>query len=81
MATAEQIASGNGFDETRQPIHQARHAPGGIYSSAEIYAREKELIFMRDWLAVARVEELEKPVVPRSGVRATGFRGKDRPLP
>ena len=61
MALAEQIASGNGFDETRAPIHQARHAPGGIYSSAEIYAREKELIFMRDWLAVAPVEELEKP--------------------
>ena len=46
---------------TRAPISRARHAPGYIYTSPEIYALEKEKIFMRDWLCIARVEELEKP--------------------
>ena len=57
MAVVEQFD----FDRTRRPVRQARHAPGAIYSSPEIYAREKERIFMKDWLAVARVEELENP--------------------
>ena len=46
---------------TRAPISRARHAPGYIYTSPEIYALEKEKIFMRDWLCIARVEEIEKP--------------------
>ena len=45
----------------RAPISRARHAPGYIYTSPEIYALEKEKIFMRDWLCIARVEEIEKP--------------------
>ena len=46
---------------TRQPLMRARHAPPQIYSDPEFLAIEKEKIFMRDWLMVARVEEIEKP--------------------
>ena len=46
------------FDKTRQKLSVARHLPGAVYSSADIYALEKEKIFMTRWLSVARVEEV-----------------------
>lgn len=49
------------IDEIKVPTTQARHAPGFIYTSPEIYQREKEEIFMKDWLCVGREEEVEKP--------------------
>ena len=47
---------------TRNDLHRASHAAGEIYASKEIYRREVEVFFMRDWLYVGRVEEL-----PNSG--------------
>ena len=52
---------GSGLDNIKAPISNARHVPGYVYSSPEVYEREKHNIFMKDWLCVARVEELEKP--------------------
>ena len=46
------------FEETRRPVVQARHAPGFIYTSPELFAAEKEEIFLRDWLCVGREEEI-----------------------
>ena len=46
---------------TKAPINRARHLPGYMYPSEEVYALEKEKIFMRDWLCVARIEEIENP--------------------
>lgn len=46
------------FEKTRASLLQARHLPGGVYSSEEIYALEKEKIFMTHWLSVGRVEEI-----------------------
>lgn len=46
---------------TRAPLARARHAPPGIYADPAILALEKERIFMRDWLLVARIEELATP--------------------
>ena len=45
----------------RRPVNRATHVPGHFYASEDIYALEKEKIFMRDWMLVAREEELEKP--------------------
>ena len=45
----------------REPINKARHVPGSFYSSPEVYELEKQNIFMKDWLCIARVEELENP--------------------
>jgi len=42
------------------PLNSAQHAPGYVYGSAEMLKLEKEKIFMKDWLCVGRVEELEK---------------------
>ena len=56
-------ASGNSarFGPTRAPLQRARHLPPHIYDSPELFQREKEEIFMKDWLCVARVEEIESP--------------------
>ncbi len=46
---------------TRADLNRASHLPGEIYTSEEILKMEKETIFMKTWLCVARVEEVEKP--------------------
>ncbi len=46
------------FVETRKKLLSSRHLPGEVYSSPEIYAMEKEKIFMKDWLSVGREEEI-----------------------
>lgn len=46
---------------TRQPLERASHVPGDTYSSSEVFAREKERIFLKDWLCVARTEEIANP--------------------
>lgn len=47
------------FKGMQVPVTRARHAPGMIYTSPEIYALDKEKIFMKDWLCVGRAEEIE----------------------
>ena len=46
---------------TQRALSQANHAPGAIYTSPEIYRREAEVYFKRDWLYVGRIEELAEP--------------------
>ena len=43
------------------PEIEARHKPGEVYFSDEVMAREIETIFMKEWLLVGRVEEVENP--------------------
>lgn len=47
--------------EVRKPLSKARHVPGYVYSSPAVLELEKQKMFMRDWLFVGRVEELESP--------------------
>ncbi len=68
MALAEAFPPGNGstslgegLEATRRPLDEARHLPAYIYTSPELFEMEKQKIFMKDWLAVARAEEVEKP--------------------
>lgn len=49
-----------GFDNVKRPLEQARHLPGYLYSDSKLLDLEKQKIFMKDWLCVAREEELEK---------------------
>ena len=49
------------FSATQRPIEAARHTPGFVYTSPEVLAREKERLFLKDWLCVGRVEEIERP--------------------
>jgi len=50
-----------GFAGLRQDLADAAHAPGFIYWSPDVFRREIDEIFMKDWLYVGRVEEVEKP--------------------
>ncbi|MEQ8349755.1 MAG: aromatic ring-hydroxylating dioxygenase subunit alpha [Sneathiellaceae bacterium] len=46
---------------TRADLARARHLPGDIYASEEIYRKELETYFHRDWLLVGREEEFPRP--------------------
>ena len=64
MATQPiQVRQGNGgdFAGVRRDLLEARHLPGYVYTSPEIYELEIEKIFMKDWLCMGRVEEYAKP--------------------
>jgi phenylpropionate dioxygenase-like ring-hydroxylating dioxygenase large terminal subunit len=62
MNEAVKIPAGEaGFAATRKPTALASHTPGYIYTSPEIFRREKDEIFLKDWLCVARVEEFSQP--------------------
>src|SRR5690606_3783933 len=54
-------AAAGSFDATLKPITQARHLPGYVYHAPEILAREKEVLFLKEWLCVGRVEEFPGP--------------------
>jgi choline monooxygenase len=43
------------------PLREAQHMPGYIYDSDAVFALEKEKVFMKDWLCMGRVEEIENP--------------------
>ena len=60
MATAETDSpAGAAYADLRaKSTTQAHHVPGAFYSSPDIYALEKERVFMKDWLCVARCEEI-----------------------
>ena len=45
---------------TRHDLHGARHLPGHMYTSRDIFDEEIEKIFMKDWLCVGRVEQFPK---------------------
>ncbi|MSP52564.1 MAG: aromatic ring-hydroxylating dioxygenase subunit alpha [Alphaproteobacteria bacterium] len=49
------------ISSVRVPLNRARHVTSQIYYSQEIFDLEKEKIFMKDWLCVARNEEVERP--------------------
>ena len=63
MSVSENLpaAPAANFGRTRDSLENARHLPGYVYTSPEIYQREKEMIFMKDWLCVGRMEEVENP--------------------
>ena len=48
-----------GLQEVFADVTQARHAPGLLYSDPRILEIELQRIFRREWLCLARVEELE----------------------
>lgn len=52
---------GTEIDKARKPLAEATHLPSDLYTSAAVFEVEMEKIFKKDWLAVARVEEIENP--------------------
>ena len=62
MAMLEEVSNfGDAIERLKAPVRQAQHAPGFIYNSPDHLMREKENIFMQDWLFVALEQEVENP--------------------
>jgi Rieske 2Fe-2S family protein len=61
MKNAGSGISPEAFARSTAPLAKATHTPGNVYASPEVFQLEKERMFMRDWLFVARVEEFQKP--------------------
>lgn len=63
MTGAESLNTGlaENFEGPRQALDHASHAPGLIYHSPELYRREVEELFKKEWLMVGRVEEFPNP--------------------
>src|SRR3546814_17629423 len=49
------------LDKTKIELGKARHLQGNIYTSPEIYAREMDEYFAKDWLFMGRVEQFSEP--------------------
>lgn len=47
--------------QVQESIRLASHAPGYIYSSKDLFEKEIDEFFMKDWLFVGREEELPNP--------------------
>jgi len=47
--------------QVQKDINQAAHAPGYVYASKEVFQKEIDEYFMKDWLFVGREEELPNP--------------------
>lgn len=43
------------------PRSKSRHMPGWMYTSPEVFQRETERIFLKEWLVIGRVEEIPNP--------------------
>lgn len=39
-------------------LDKARHLPGYMYNSPEVFEAEKDILFMRDWIVVGREDEI-----------------------
>ena len=57
---AKLLESGD-FDRCLVDWPDARYMPGYMYNSPEIFEREKRLLFLRDWLVVAREDQISNP--------------------
>ena len=49
------------YKQTMLPRAKAHQMPGQLYTSPEIFAAEKEQIFMKTWLCVGREEQIANP--------------------
>ena len=56
-STGIRRSSDGDFSATRHDLYGARHLPGYIYYSEDIYRLEIEKIWMKEWLCVGRVEQ------------------------
>ena len=57
----DRLFNSDEFDKCRKELADARHLPAYMYNAPEIFEREKQLLFRRDWLAVAREDMIPNP--------------------
>ncbi len=60
MPEIERQIDPNDFELTRAPVLDASLPPPYFFTSQEFYEREVENIFLREWLCVGRVDQLQR---------------------
>jgi len=55
------IFSSDILDSSRCERADATHLPAELYTSEEVFEKEKELLFFRDWIIIAREDEFKEP--------------------
>ena len=55
------VLSHDDLAPARQPLHLASGFPPAMYTSTDVYELERELVFARSWIAVARHDQLAEP--------------------
>ncbi len=76
--------SADRYVSTRRPLGEASPMPADCYTSPDWYHREIETIFLKEWLLIARIEQLSKPgdymVEDVAGEPVLVIRGQDNVL-
>jgi choline monooxygenase len=60
-AIVARILSSPELASSKLDREDATHLPAELYTSEEVFQREKELLFFRDWIVVARDDEFPEP--------------------
>ncbi|MCB8882157.1 aromatic ring-hydroxylating dioxygenase subunit alpha [Acidisoma cellulosilytica] len=61
MPDSNQVGLPPDLARTFEPVTRASHAPGALYTDPAVLQREMDSIFMREWLCLARSEEIASP--------------------
>ena len=61
MASENDAFNPGDFELTRAPVLEATLPPAYFYTSKDVYDREVDRIFVREWLFAGRVEQVENP--------------------
>ena len=61
LAANHELLEPTNVTRTRDALLSAHHLDGSFYTSPEVQALEKERIFLKEWLFLAREEELPNP--------------------
>ena len=61
LAATDELLAPTSVSTMRDELLSARHLDGSFYTSLEIEALEKERIFTKEWLFLAREEEIPNP--------------------
>ena len=61
MASGNPTFNPGDFELTRAPVLEATLPPAYFFTSKEVYDREVDRIFLKEWLCAGRVEQAENP--------------------
>ena len=61
MASESDSFAPGDFELTRAPVLEASLPPAYFFTSKEVYDREMDRIFLKEWLCAGRVEQVPKP--------------------
>ncbi|MBN9427674.1 MAG: aromatic ring-hydroxylating dioxygenase subunit alpha [Burkholderiales bacterium] len=61
IKAADRMFQSAELESSRLDRADAVHLPAKLYTSAEVFEKEKDLLFFRDWIVIARDDEFKEP--------------------